>query len=751
MRVLATIAFSFSAAIFAAVLLPWEGWYPAAVAICALIGLGICLLRRWKYRRRGLLIAFSLCAGLLYFIAFQTFFLKPLEKLDDTESSFRAIVIDDPQTAEFGAKVEVRLRDCRGVRAVYYGNEEIFTLEPGNVISGTAKWNVVEYRNVLAKGNYVLLYDRDDLTIESGHTQSIRWWPQRMGKAFREEIAELWHNENVSSFLTAELTGDKSDVIEEDYSALQETGLAHLFAVSGLHCAFLTSMIGLFIPKTRRRLSCILTIGILLFYMCMTGLTPSVVRACIMQIFLVTAPLFFRGSDGLTSLSAALFVILVGNPYAAGSVSLQLSFSATAGLVLLTPGIYREMMNRFTGAKKTVKRAASFAAANLSASFGTMVFTVPLVAYYFNIFSLVSPLAGLLTIWAAGWSFMAGFAATLLGMIWNPLGRIVGLFAAAAVQYILWVARTLTRIPYHAVYFTGDNLRYWLGYTYVLFGACFVARKEKSRKYIAAAVLSVLMLVAALCCNSSIYRAGKMSVTVMDVGQGQSVLLCSENRAALVDCGTSSEEKNAGDIVAEELASRGLLSLDALVVTHYHADHTNGLKMLLSRISVDTMYLPDIEDEYGVREELVQLAERYGSAVVWVCQETEMPLGNGKLKIYPPVGTEDLNEQCISVLATEEDFDVLITGDMSGETECSLAERFSLPDTEVLVVSHHGSKHSSYREFLEEINPDVAVISVGENSYGHPAQETLWRLDNAGAEIYRTDIAGHVTIQGQGE
>ena len=133
---------------------------------------------------------------------------------------------------------------------------------------------------------------------------------------------------------------------------MEETGLAHLFAVSGLHCAFLVTLLGLLTPGNRRRTLCAVTIPALLFYMVMVGASPSVARACIMQIFLLTAPLFRRSSDGLTALAAALGVILLANPFSAGSVSLQLSFAAALGMVLLTPRLYRD-------AERLVSRAAA--------------------------------------------------------------------------------------------------------------------------------------------------------------------------------------------------------------------------------------------------------------------------------------------------------------------------------------------------------------------------------------------------------
>jgi competence protein ComEC len=191
----------------------------------------------------------------------------------------------------------------------------------------------------------------------------------------------------------------------------------------------------------------------------------------------------------------------------------------------------------------------------------------------------------------------------------------------------------------------------------------------------------------------------------------------------------------------------GVRELSAVVVTHYHADHTNGLYEVLRRIPVQTIYLPDIEDEYGVRERLVSLAEEKGAQVTYVTKETADTLGDTVLTIYPPVQSGgDLNELGLTALASAGDFDLLITGDMSGSTEKKLVETYALPDIEVLAVSHHGSRYSSNIRFLKAVTPEAAVISVGDNNYGHPSEETLQRLLAVGADIWRTDQQGTIRI-----
>lgn len=752
MRVLATIGFSFSAGVFLAALLPWNGWQLYAAGGVLLLALAwLFAARKQKYFRRGLLILLPLAVSLAYFAGYDHLVRQPIEDRCGAALDFAATVCDWPQATERGARVAVELEGYHRARAVLYGEAELLAARPGDTVTGTAQWQSAAHfdsddvTHFNARGVYALLYGREDVRLSAGDGDALRWLPQRAGKAFREKVAAIWDDPRVSGFLTAELTGDKSAMDDGDYLAMQETGLAHLFAVSGLHCAFLVTLLALLISR-RQRLLCAVTIPLLLFYMVMVGMSPSVVRACIMQIFLLIAPLFRRGSDPLTSLAAALLVILLCNPFAAASVSLQLSFSATLGMVLLSPRLYKLLTGWYKGKCRPLRTALCFVAANLSATLSAVVFTAPLTAWYFRIFVLVAPLSSLLAVPAAGWSFMAAFVTALLGFVWLPLASLLGWISWALVRYILWIANGMMSWRYHAVYFTNPYLIYWLLFLYAAFIGC-AATPDGKRKYLLASALSVLTLTAAIWVNRQDYQYGVLTALTLDVGQGESVILTSGGETALVDCGSSNSYKDPGGLAADTLHSMGVRELSAVVVTHYHADHTNGLYEVLRRIPVQTIYLPDIEDEYGVRERLVSLAEEKGAQVTYVTKETADTLGDTVLTIYPPVQSGgDLNELGLTAQASTGDFDLLITGDMSGSTEKKLVETYALPDIEVLVVSHHGSRYSSNIRFLKSVTPEAAVISVGDNNYGHPSEETLQRLLAVGADIWRTDQQGTIRI-----
>ena len=203
-------------------------------------------------------------------------------------------------------------------------------------------------------------------------------------------------------------------------------------------------------------------------------------------------------------------------------------------------------------------------------------------------------------------------------------------------------------------------------------------------------------------------------------------------------------------MAANYLQALGRRRIDLLVVSHYHADHANGIPQLLNRMMVAEILLPDVEPDSPLRAEIVSIAEKKHIPVRFIREETWFPWTKDTgVKVFPPMAEEgNANELGLTVLASAGAVDTLITGDMEGAGELRLLEAVSLPDIEVLVVGHHGSQTSTTPELLEAVSPDLALISVGlANRYGHPDLSTLIRLEEAGAGIYRTDLYGTVEVQ----
>ena len=344
MRRLAAFTASFALGIYLAqYLLPAEHLLPLAAGCFAAACLALLLPGLW--RKRALLIGTGLALALGWNWLYGYAVRDPLVGLSGRSGTASMALLEYAVPTDYGAKVTVKLEGYPLGKVVYYGGEDLLDLRPGQTVTAQAKFqDAARLRedtitNFTSQGVFLLAYQRgEDAVYGEGSAGSPRWWPARAARAMQDHVAELFDGDE-AAFLSAILTGDTSGLSEEARSDLSEAGLSHILAVSGMHCGFLMTLILLVTGRHRRRLLAALALPILVFYTILTGASPSVVRACIMVLFVLAAPLFQRDSDPPTTLSAALFLILLANPFAAASISLQLSFGAMAGLLWLTPKI----------------------------------------------------------------------------------------------------------------------------------------------------------------------------------------------------------------------------------------------------------------------------------------------------------------------------------------------------------------------------------------------------------------------------
>jgi competence protein ComEC len=233
-------------------------------------------------------------------------------------------------------------------------------------------------------------------------------------------------------------------------------------------------------------------------------------------------------------------------------------------------------------------------------------------------------------------------------------------------------------------------------------------------------------------------------VTVLNVGQGQSLILQSKGKNFLVDCG-GDDPQIAADLAAETLLSMGIYRLDGIILTHYDSDHAAGIPYLMSRMSADYVYLPEPCEDEDIKRSILESA---GNAAVFVQEDIHLAWEQTTLSIFSPVFQFDDNESGLSVLFRGENCDILITGDLGITGEDKLVMDKGIPKLTALVAGHHGSSYSTGGSLLAATEPDYVFISVGENNrYGHPTQQVLERLEQYGCTVYRTDLDGTIVFR----
>lgn len=598
-----------------------------------------------------------------------------------------------------------------------------------------------------SKGLFLRVYaDRTEVLPQpegSAHT----YWALTFSRGIRDQLIQSLGPER-GGLAAALVTGDKS-ALEEDFLALsRRAGLAHIIVVSGMHVSILSSLIALAAGRSRRG-GAVLTLLLLCGFALIAGGTPSVWRAVFLCGAGLAAPLVGRENDPPTALLTALLLLLLWNPFSVASASLQLSFAAVAGIQWLTPRLLKRWLPRrpkgASSLRKLLWRGKCLLLENLAVTLGAILFTTPISAFYFGSVSLLGPLSNLLTLWAVTNAFALSALTALLGMLFAPLGGLLALASAPFLDYLLWIIPKLGRLPFSMVTLTSDYVAMGFAALCLLLGLNLFWPGKGKRIWVPA-LCGVLLFGFSIGLTRLEYALSDLTVAVLDVGQGQAVCLHWKGYTAMVDCGGS--VGNAGDKAADYLADLGIQTLDLLILTHYHADHTNGVVELMKRMEVQTIALPDVSPEDPVRQEILSLAQSRGTQVDFITENRTLPIGeSGKLSLYAPLGTGGGNEQGLSILASAGEYDVLLTGDMNAEVEKRLIKYGNLPDIELLVAGHHGSKSSTCSQLLTALRPETAVISAGRhNSYGHPAPETLFRLEEAGASIYRTDLTGSVIL-----
>ena len=757
MRKLAWFAGAFSAAVFLAVYLLPEGLLLPAGAACALAAL-LGLLLRGDRRRRMMLACLGLAAGLAWTGTYGQLTHAPAQALAGTEGTISATVADWPRETAYGSSVLVYLRPEKGlpISTRLYLDDPSPGLRPGDRLTVPAELRLAdtiagEHTDYYyAKGILLVAYGEGEPEVSRPARPPWWTWPAYAAKALEDSVERAFPDW-AAPLVTALITGEDAGMDGGEYAALRRTGLSHVISVSGLHVSFLAGCLAALLGAWRRR-TAVISIALMFFFAAAVGNTPAVLRAAFMQSMLLLAPLVGREDDRATSLFTILMLLLAANPYAAASVSLQLSFAAVAGIYLFTGPLNDRLRALLPSEPKGFwprlgRLAGEFVFASLSTTLGAIVFTTPLTAVYFHSVSLIAPLANLLTLWAFSLAFLGGLAVSLAGLALPALAGVLAWPVSLAVWFVQKVTAALARLPFASVSTQSVYLRLWLALVYGLLLLYLLWRGEKKRPLVPIG-LGTAALCGALVLNAAAQTGGALTVSVLDVGQGLSVALTSGGRTALVDCGGTGSA-DPGDVAADYVQDLGLRRIDLVVLTHYHQDHAGGVPELLNRLDVGLLVLPDVEADDPLRAEITALAAEQGVETLFVSENTGVELGEAALTIYGPLGTGGGNEEGLSILCTAGEFDALITGDMNSAVEHRLVKYGNLPDIELLVAGHHGSKYSTSEELLLETRPETAVISTGYNTYGHPAPETLERLAAAGCDIYRTDWSGTVTVTAQ--
>lgn len=701
-------------------------------------GIGVLLLlsalRRPGALRRCLLTLAGIALGYGWFAGYSN--LRPVNPLDGQVTACAIRASGYSRTTDYGSAVDGTMVLSGKTYWVTAYLNQLYSIEPGDTVSGSFRMRVTTRAGqepssyYQGKGIFLLAYQKGEIEINN-HPKSLRDAPAVLRNRIQRILEEFIPSDCVA-FAKALLLGDTSELTYETDTNLKVSGIRHVVAVSGLHISIFFSILSL-VTLRKRFLSAAAGIPLLFLFAAVAGLTPSVTRACIMSALMLIAQLTNREYDGPSALAFAVLVMLIFNPYCISSVSFQLSVASVAGILLFAPGIQERLTVGLEGKKGRGVAFLRKLAAGVAVTLAAQALAVPLCAYYFGMVSLVGVVTNLLVLWVVSVIFCLLAAVCVLSLLWGKLAAAVGFAAGFLIRYVLFAAKTMAAFPLAAVYTVSPYTVIWLVYVYALIVLCALLGKRLTG---AAACCAVLTLCVSLMASWLETTTSDVRFTVLDVGQGQCLLLHSEGRVYMVDCGGDSDSR-AADLAAETLLSQGYSHVDALILTHTDRDHAGGARNFMSRIRTDLLITS--ADAFDAPAD---------TQVVTAEQDMQIRNGNTVITVFAPVFSGESNEMSLCVLFDTEKCDILITGDRNAFGERSLLRHSNIPAVDILVAGHHGSKYSSSEELLAAAQPEIVCVSAGaDNAYGHPAPEALERFDKFGCTVYRTDQQGTITIR----
>lgn len=692
-----------------------------------------------KKGRRVVLFLLGLSLGSIWYWCYSGFYLAGAIHMEGKTALATVRVSDYSYETDYGSAAEGTVTvDGKSYRVKVYLKDRR-ELTPCDTLTGEFRFRTTlpggtkpsTYHK--GRGIFLLLYQTGD--ISCGHSEDRTWmdWTAEFRKSLKDTLTACF-TEDTAPFAKALLLGDTTDLSYETDTNLKVSGIRHVAAVSGLHVSILFALLSV-VTLRRRFLSALVGFPALFLFAALAGFSPSVTRASLMWGLMLLALVLGRDYDSATALSFAAFVMLLWNPMVITDVGFQLSVGSVAGIFLFSGRIQKEILNHFPSVKGKSRKRISFLAGSVSVTLGALAFTAPLSALYFGMVSLIGVVTNLLTLWVIGVIFYGIICVCVTYGIWQTGAALLARGISWLIRYVLLTAKVMAHIPLAAVYTRSPYITAWLIFVYLLLAVFLAQKKRKPGTLVCCAVMGLCI---ALTFSWAEPMLDDVRFTVLDVGQGQCLLLQSKGYTFLVDCGGDQNDE-AADIAAETLISQGITSLDGLILTHCDRDHVGGVEGLLSRVDTDLLILPT---------ECNQTTFQTRGEVVYAADDLELSFGTGKIWIYPQKDSVSGNENSLCVLFDTEKCDILITGDRNGSGERSLLRNAHIGKVDILVAGHHGSKYSTCQELLSAVQPEIVCISAGkDNLYGHPAPELLKRLEANGCTVYRTDVTGDILIR----
>lgn len=578
------------------------------------------------------------------------------------------------------------------------------------------------------------------------------WWLKKTGYAIRRGIITTLERclpKEEASVLSGMLIGYTAQMPEEMEEDFRRAGLSHVMAVSGANIAFiLMPLLGLLQSLGfNRRWASAISLPIMVFYVFATGMEASVTRAAIMAGVTLVGMILWRRSDIFCSMAVSIILILLVNSFMLFDPGFILSYAATLSLTIFYKPLFKKLP------PKIPKSIRETLAATLAAQIGVL----PIIAYNFNTFSVISVFSNLLIVPLTGLITLLGAILAIVGSIWFSMAMVLGQGVTWMVKVMILLTGSLARIPWAEIHLATPSLvligLYYLVLMYLRYG------HPRLPKDIGRPLMAGIF---ALCGTLTIFVSlpdRSLRIYFADVGQGDCVLIRTpDNKNIIIDGGGNdrdSEDSYVGEnIVVPLLYDLNMTHIDIMIATHGHSDHIGGLGSVLEAVPVSQLVYADAPDT-GMNP-LVHKAQELGIPTI-KAKEGDVLLTEDGLTFYvlyplletwnmPQSATTSANEYSLVTRLDYGEFSAIFTGDIGAETEGRILADGAMVDCDLLKIAHHGSKYSSSRSFINAATPSLAIACVGVNRYGHPHPDVMNRLRGQGCRVYDTLNYGGILV-----
>lgn len=587
------------------------------------------------------------------------------------------------------------------------------------------------------------------------------WIQNNIFEPTRENIRETintYLNKQASAIVNALILGERGNLEDGLLSDFQKTGVVHVLAISGLHVGFIALLLHfiLMILRVPKTIIMALIVLFLVFFVALVNFKAPVVRASLMITFYYVSKVLMRPQNPLNTTALAAIVILLFHPAQLFLPGFQYSFAAVFGLIIGN-SCFKNLMAFINKKRLWFSYINKYLRKPFIASLSAILATVPLTLYYFGCLQIGALVANIFVIPAIGVIVFLSilFLTFSLSSLLPAAGTAVVI--ENLINGMIAVISAFSDLPFIQIN-TGQPALWQLMFVGLGIGLIFNYKWKKARTGLLI-LISLFLIIHFLGMRSE----SDLKITFLSVGQGDAALIYFPGgKVALVDAGNNGFGFDAGErYVDPVLKNYGTNHINYLIGSHPHSDHIGGFEYIIDNYSVDTLVIADVEVESHLFRRILNKAQLKNVYIKRIHRGDMLNADkNVRMYILHPSdffekvninSGQSINNSSIVIKMVHGKNSLLLMGDSEEEAEKDLLRYQDFLQSNILKVGHHGSKTSSYESFIDQVKPEMAIISVGENNkFNHPSISTLIKFANKNIPAYRTDLNGALILSSDG-